>query len=94
MITVNYAAIPYVLVALMLAAYIYDAVFVDNLALHLPARWRRTSVEVVIGVTFTLVGVGIVMGVQVMLLSFVLFASSGIPMIRGDFRRTDKLVAR
>ena len=91
MITINYANIPGVLLALVLAGYLYNALVVDNLAKHLPTRWRQTSVEVVIGVTFTLVGVGILMGGQVMLLMFLLFAASGIPMIVGDFKRVERL---
>lgn len=91
MIAINYASIPGVLLALVLAGYIYNALVVDNLAIHLPVRWRQTSIEVVVGVTFTLVGAGILMGGQVMLLLFLLFAASGIPMIVGDFKRVERL---
>lgn len=91
MIAINYASMPGVLLALVLAGYIYNALVVDNLATHLPVRWRQTSIEVVVGVTFTLVGAGVLMGGQVMLLLFLLFAASGIPMIVGDFRRVERL---
>jgi hypothetical protein len=92
MITINYANLPGVLLALVLAGYLYNALVVENNAMHMLARWRQTSVEVVIGVTFTLVGAGILMGGQVMLLMFLLFAASGIPMIIGDFKRVERLI--
>lgn len=80
-----------VIIGLVLFGYIYNLLWVDNLARHLPARWRQTSLEVVIGVTVTLIGAGVLLGAQTMVLLFLLFAASGIPMIAGDFRRVERL---
>lgn len=80
-----------VFIGLVLFGMIYNAVVVDNLARHLPAKYRQTSIEVVIGVTVTLIGAGILLGAQTMLLLFFLFAASGAPMIYGDFKRVDRL---
>lgn len=76
-----------VVIGLLLFGYIYNTLVVDNLARHLPVRWRQTSLEVVFGVSITLVGAGVLLGVQAMILLFLLFAASGLPMIYGDFRR-------
>lgn len=84
---INYDSIPAVFIGLLLTSYVYNALIVDNLARHLPVRFRQTSLEVVIGVTFTLVGAGVLLGIPTMILPFLLFAASGLPMIYGDFRR-------
>lgn len=76
-----------VCIGLVLFGYIYNTLVVDNLARHLPVRYRQTSLEVVVGVSITLVGAGVLLGVQAMILLFLLFAASGLPMIYGDFRR-------
>ena len=80
-----------VFVVLMCASFLYNGVYIDVLAQYLPARWRRTSIEVVIGVSMTLIGAGVLLGTRTMVLLFLLFAASGVPMIYGDFRRTDAL---
>lgn len=89
--SINYDSIPFVFIGLVLAGFMYNALIVDNLSQHLPVRFRQTSLEVVIGVTFTLIGAGVLLGVQAMILLFLLFAASGLPMIYGDFRRTDRI---
>ena len=76
-----------VFIGLVLFGYLYNTLVTDNLARHLPVRYRQTSIEVVIGVSITLVGAGVLLGVRAMVLLFLLFAASGIPMIYGDFRR-------
>lgn len=76
-----------VVIGLLLFGYIYNTLVVDNLARHLPVRWRQTSLEVVFGVSITLVGAGVLLGVHAMILLFLLFAASGLPMIYGDFKR-------
>lgn len=80
-----------VMIGLFLAGWLYNAVFVETLAKYIPFAYRRTSIEVVIGVTITLVGAGILYGAQTMLVLFLLFAASGIPMIVGDFRRGESV---
>lgn len=76
-----------VFIGLVLFGYLYNTLVTDNLARHLPVRYRQTSIEVVIGVSITLVGAGVLLGIRAMVLLFLLFAASGIPMIYGDFRR-------
>jgi len=80
-----------VFIGLMLAGWFYNALVVDVLAKHLPASKRRTSIEVVIGCTITIVGAGMLLGVHAMILLFLLFAASGIPMIYGDFKRGEQM---
>lgn len=80
-----------VMIGLVLFGMIYNSLVVDNLARHLPVRYRQTSLEVVIGVAITLVGAGVLLGVQTMILLFLLFAASGIPMIYGDYKRLERL---
>ena len=75
-----------VFVMLNCAGYLYHLV-VDVLAHHLNPRWRRTSVEVVIGVSMTLLGVSFITGPFVTLLYFGAFAMAGLWMIYGDFKR-------
>lgn len=88
--SINYDSIPAVFIGLLLTGYVYNALIVDNLARHLPIRFRQTSLEVVIGVTFTLIGAGVLLGVQAMIVLFLLFAASGMPMIYGDFQRSER----
>jgi hypothetical protein len=78
-----------VYIGLVLFGYIYDSYFVSTLALHLPPRYRRTSIEVVIGVSITLIGAGILFGIRDMLVLFLLFSGAGLFMIRGDFQRVE-----
>lgn len=80
-----------VIIGLVLFGLLYNTVVVDNLARHLPVRYRQTSIEVVIGVSATLIGAGVLLGPRTMVLLFVLFAASGLPMIYGDFRRVERL---
>ncbi len=81
----------FVLVLACLACFsiFYNDVFVENLAQHLPARFRATSFEVVGGVLVTCIGIGAILGLQAMLVCLVCFAASGIRMIWGDVKRTD-----
>lgn len=80
-----------VLVGLACFGLFYDGVVVSNWARHLPARYRATSFEVVGGVLVTCVGIGVILGIQTMLICLLCFAASGVFMIRGDLRRTDVL---
>lgn len=80
-----------VLIGLMCFGLLYNGVVVENLARHLPARYRATSFEVVFGVLVTCVGIGALLGFQTMLICLLCFAASGIPMIYGDIRRTEVL---
>ena len=81
-----------VLAALAAFSIFYNDVFVDNLARHLPAKYRATSFEVVFGVFVTCVGIGTILGIQAMLVCLLCFAASGLRMIWGDVRRTEVLV--
>ena len=80
-----------VLFGLMCFGLFYNGVIVDNLARHLPARYRATSFEVVGGVVVTCLGIGALLGFEAMLVCLLCFAASGIPMIYGDIRRTEVL---
>ena len=80
-----------VLFGLMCFGLFYDGVIVANLVRHLPARYRATSFEVVGGVLVTCLGIGAILGFDAMLVCLLCFAASGIPMIRGDVRRTEVL---
>lgn len=80
-----------VLVSLAAFSIFYNDIFVENLARHLPTKFRATSFEVVFGVFVTCVGIGVLFGLQVMLGCLLCFAASGIPMIYGDVRRTEVL---
>ena len=80
-----------VLIGLVCFGLFYNGVIVDNLARHLPARYRATSFEVVGGVLVTCVGIGALLGFQAMIVCLLCFAASGIPMIYGDVRRTEVL---
>jgi hypothetical protein len=75
-----------VYVMLLCSGYFYDLV-VDVLSRHLPARFYRSSIAVVVGTSMTLCVVGFITGPLVTLIYFGAFAMSGLPMIRGDFRR-------
>ena len=80
-----------VFVGLICFGLFYNGVIVDNLARHLPARYRATSFEVVGGVLVTCLGIGAILGFEAMLVCLLCFAASGIPMIWGDVRRTEVL---
>lgn len=80
-----------VLVALAAFSIFYNDVFVENLACHLPAKFRATSFEVVFGVFVTCVGIGVLFGIDVMVGCLLCFAASGLRMIWGDVRRTEML---
>ena len=77
-----------VFVMLNCAGYLYHLV-VNTLAYHLPPRYRRTSIEVVVGVSMTLLGVSFIVGPFVTLVYFVAFAMTGLWMIYGDFKRSE-----
>ena len=51
-----------VLAALAAFSIFYNDIFVENLARHLPAKFRATSFEVVFGVFVTCVGIGVITG--------------------------------
>ena len=80
-----------VLAALAAFGLFYNGIIVDNLARHLPAKYRATSFEVVFGVFVTCVGIGVIFGLEVMIGCLLRFASSGLRMIWGDVRRTEVL---
>ena len=80
-----------VLAALAAFSVFYNDVFVENLARHLPAKYRATSFEVVFGVFVTCVGIGVLFGLEVMIGCLLCFAASGLRMIWGDVRRTEVL---
>lgn len=80
-----------VLAALAAFSIFYNDVFVENLARHLPAKFRATSFEVVFGVFVTCVAIGVILGLQTMLVCLVCFAASGLRMIWGDLKRTEVL---
>jgi len=79
-----------VFLVLNCAGYLYHLV-VDTLAHHLPARYRRTSIEVVAGVSMTLLGVSFIVGPFVTLVYFIAFAMTGLWMIYGDFKRGERV---
>ena len=72
-----------VLAALAAFSVFYNDVFVENLARHLPAKFRATSFEVVFGVFVTCVGVGVIFGLYVALLA--VFIAGGALLIVGPF---------
>ena len=80
-----------VLAALAAFSVFYNDIFVENLARHLPAKFRATSFEVVFGVCVTCVGNGAILGVDAMMVCLLCFAASGLRMIWGDVRRTEVL---
>lgn len=80
-----------VLAALAAFSVFYNDVFVENLARHLPAKFRATSFEVVFGVFVTCVGIGAILGFDAMMVCLLCFAASGLRMIWGDVRRTEVL---
>ena len=91
MIQTNPLQIFAVLAALAAFSIFYNDIFVENLARHLPAKFRATSFEVVFGVFVTCVGIGVILGLQAMLVCLLCFAASGLRMIWGDVRRTEVL---
>ena len=80
-----------VMVALAAFSIFYNDVFVENLARHLPAKFRATSFEVAFGVFVNCVAIGVILGLQAMLVCLLCFAASGLRMIWGDVRRTEVL---
>ena len=78
-----------VLLILFLSALIYDRAVVDVIERRLPQPHGVTAFEVVIGVLFTLVGFGFLVGLETMILALLCFAASGVPMILGSLQRTD-----
>ncbi len=78
-----------VLAGLACFSIFYNDVFVENLAEHLPVRFRATSFEVVGGVLVTCIGIGAILSIQAMPVCLVCFAASGLRMIWGDVKRTD-----
>lgn len=80
-----------VLAALAAFSIFYNDIFVENLARHLPAKFRATSFEVVFGVFVTCVGIGVITSLDVLLVCLLCFAASGLRMIWGDVRRTEVL---
>ena len=79
-----------VFVALNCAGYLYHLV-VDVLAHHLPVKYRRTSIEVVVGVSMTLLGVSFIVGPAITLVYFMAFGMTGLWMIYGDFKRGEQV---
>lgn len=75
-----------VYVMLLCSGYFYDLI-VDTVSKHLPARFYRSSIAVIVGTAMTLTIVGFITGPIMTLLYFGAFTFSGLPMIRGDFRR-------
>ena len=75
----------------------YDTFFVSRAEKWIPARDNATAMEVVIGTTVTLAGLAFmigpasVTGLDVMLLGFLCFASSGVPMVYGSISRAERL---
>ena len=80
-----------VLAALAAFSIFYNDIFVENLARHLPAKFRATSFEVVFGVFVTCVGIGVILGLDALLVCLLCFAASGLRMIWGDVKRTEVL---
>jgi hypothetical protein len=80
-----------VLAALAAFSIFYNDIFVENLARHLPAKFRATSFEVVFCVFVTCVGIGVILGLQAMLVCLLCFASSGTPMVLGSLGRAERL---
>lgn len=91
LVTINPTQLALVLAGLLCFGVLYNEIVVDNLAAHLPQKYRATSWEVVVGVLVTLIGIGALLGLETMLVCLLCFAASGIPMILGDYRRLDRL---
>jgi hypothetical protein len=71
---------------LFLCATVYDRLVVDRIE-RLKPSIGVTAWEVVGGVAFTLVVYGFIAGLDAMILLFVLFSGSGLPMILGSHNR-------
>ena len=95
--TIPPSRVVFVLCALALFGYVYDTLFVSRAEKWIPARDNTTAVEVVIGTTVTLTGLGYmigparVTGLEAMMLAFLCFAASGVPMIYGSLTRAERL---
>lgn len=83
---IDTASIVRVLVALALAAVLYDRFIVDAIERRHPPL-GVTAWEVVGGVLFTLAGFAFLAGIEAFLLALLCFAASGIPMILGSRAR-------
>ena len=89
--------IVFVLCALALFGYVYDTYVVTNAERWIPARHNITAFEVVLGTAITLTGLGYmigparVTGLEAMMLGFLCFAASGVPMIYGSLTRAERL---
>lgn len=87
----------FVMCALSIFGWAYNAFFVANAEKWIPAKHNTTAFEVVIGAAITIGGLGFligparVTGLDVMLLAFLCFASSGTPMVFGSLTRAERL---
>ncbi len=95
--TIAPARIVFVMCSLAVFGWAYDTFFVSRAEKWIPARDNATAMEVVIGTTVTLAGLAFmigparVTGLDVMLLGFLCFASSGVPMVYGSISRAERL---
>lgn len=95
--TIAPARIIFVMCCLAVFGWAYDTFFVSHAEKWIPPRDNTTAMEVVIGTTITLAGLGFmigparVTGLDVMLLAFLCFASSGTPMVFGSLTRAERL---
>jgi heme/copper-type cytochrome/quinol oxidase subunit 3 len=95
--TIAPSRILFVMFGLAVFGWAYNAFFVANAEEWIPPRDNTTAFEVVIGTTITLAGLGFmigparVTGLDVMLLAFLCFASSGTPMVLGSLTRAERL---
>jgi len=95
--TIAPSRILFVMFVLAVFGWVYNTFFVAHAEKWIPPRDNTTAMEVVIGTTITLAGLGFmigparVTGLDVMLLSFLAFASSGTPMVLGSLGRAERL---
>jgi len=95
--TIAPSRILFVMCGLAIFGWAYNAFFVAHAEKWIPPRDNTTAFEVVIGTTITLAGLGFmigparVTGLDVMLLAFLCFASSGTPMVFGSLTRAERL---
>lgn len=73
----------------MLATFgvLYNWLVVDRIERWLPRAHGVTAFEVAGGVLVTMIGYGMLVGYDMMILALLCFAASGIPMIIGSLRR-------
>lgn len=86
MIPINYANIPGAIALLFLCSLVYDRYVVERIETNNPSV-GVTAWEVVGGVGYTVFVSGMVVGFDVALITLLLFASSGTPMILGSHHR-------